>query len=203
MKNKKSFFLKIVIGIFLITGFSDCQKDNSEEIINEFSGRYTIVSIMSSIAIDCNNDGIKSNDYLQEISSGHTTDNKVNEGFFRIDNPRFFVEARPLSYHTNNAQLIAFNFPDQHILFLNENPQLPILGWYNISLINYRYEITDNKEIKIIDGNPKIQQKIANNLTVKRISKTVFELELNKKVFDFVSKTWKESIFKAKYKKII
>jgi hypothetical protein len=202
MKNTSFPLKKILILSLLIVGLLCCKKDDSADIINDFSGYYKIVSINSSISIDCNNDGIKSNNYLQAISSGYRLNNEVVSGFFDIDNPRFFVEARPIRSNGDNyAKLIAFNFPHQSIMFLNDNPQLPFLGWYSSGLINYSYEFVDNGEIKIKDGNPEFQTKTANNLTVKRKNKTEFELNMDIKLFDFVSKKWVESKVKVDYKK--
>jgi hypothetical protein len=201
MKHTHSFLKKILIISLLIVGLSSCNKDDSIEI-NDFSGYYKIVSINSSIPVDCNNDGIKSNNYLQEISSGYRLNNEVVNGFFNTDDPHFFVEARPIKSNRDNyAKLIAFNFPYQSILFQNDNPQLPLLGWYSRGLINYSYEFMENGEVKIKDGNPEFQTKIANNLIVKRKSKTEFELNVDIKLFDFVSKNWIESRVRVNYKK--
>ena len=201
MKHTHSFLKKILIISLLIVGLSSCKKDDSVEI-NDFSGYYKIVSINSSIPIDCNNDGIKSNNYLQEIASGYRLNNEVVNGFFNMDDPHFFVEARPIKSNGGNyAKLIAFNFPYQTILFQNDNPQLPLLGWYSRGLINYSYEFMENGEVKIKDGNPKFQTKTASNLSVKRKSKTEFELNGDIKLFDFVSKIWIESRVRVNYKK--
>jgi hypothetical protein len=201
MKHTHAFFKKALVLLFLIIGLLGCKKDDSVEMINDFSGYYKIISINSSIPIDCNNDGIKSNNYLQEISSGYRLNNEVVNGFFNIDNPRFFVEVRPLYYQNNYAKLIAFNFPYQSILFQNDNSQLPFLSWYNSELINYSYEFLDDGEVKIIANNPEFSNKIANNLTIKRKDKTEFELNMAIKLFDFVDKNWVESNVKVNYKK--
>ncbi|MEY4540719.1 MAG: hypothetical protein RLZZ306_2476 [Bacteroidota bacterium] len=200
MKNTSSFFKKPLIISLLIVGLSSCKKDDSVEI-NDFSGYYKIVSINSSIPIDCNNDGIKSNNYLQEISSGYRLNNEIVNGFFSIDNPRFFVEVRPLYYQNNYAKLIAFNFPHQYIMFLNDNSQLPFLSWYSSELINYSYEFINDGEVKIIANDPEFSKKIANKLTIKRKDKTEFELNMNMQIFDFVSKNWIESSIRVRYRK--
>lgn len=201
MKSTHSFLKKTLILSMLIVVLSSCKNDDSLNIINDFSGYYRIVSINSSVPIDCNNDGIKSNNYLQEISSGYRLNNEIVNGFFNIDDPWFFVEVRPTKSNNNYAKLIAFNFPYQSILFQNDNPLLPLLGWYSSGLINYSYEFMESGEVKIKDNNPEFQAKIANNLTVKRKDKMQFELDMSIKLFDFVSKSWVESRVKVVYKK--
>lgn len=201
MKNRKLSLKKLLLFPAIFIGLSNCQKDDSAEI-NDFSGYYKIVSINSSIPIDCNNDGIKSNNYLQEISSPHRLNNEFSDGFFRVDNPRFFVEVRPTKSNGDNyAKRIAFNFPHQYIMFINDNSEMPFLSFYSSELINYSYEFMENGVVKIKDGNPEFQTKTANNLTIQRKDKIEFELNMNKKIFDFVTKKWVESNIRVKYKR--
>ena len=65
MKKYLTKFTLIILSIVMIS----CNSNDDEIGINDFKGFYKIKSISSSLPIDLNNDGLKSNDCLQEIKS--------------------------------------------------------------------------------------------------------------------------------------
>ena len=94
-----------------------CTSDKDENLVNDFRGYYKITSIVSETPIDLNNDGLKSNNILEEISSPHTTLNGVYPNFYNAENGNNFAEVRPLVEQSNSTQFISFNFPEQYISY--------------------------------------------------------------------------------------
>jgi hypothetical protein len=187
--------------IFLIS----CSSDKIENAPNDFKGYYKVISITSETEIDLNNDGVKSLNILEEISSPHTTLNGVYPNLYNAENQDNYVEVRPADQQTNNAQLISFNFPEQSISYINNDMTLntPVLMEYASSLnINFYYEFIGSNEIKIIDKNREWNSKYGEIKNLTRTDKSNFELYLDKNMFDFSSKQWKSLKLKAKYKKV-
>ena len=67
MKTTKAIITICLISFFL----NSCSKENEtdEKVGNNFPGHYRVASITSDIAVDLNNDGVKSIDLYQEIKS--------------------------------------------------------------------------------------------------------------------------------------
>lgn len=182
-----------------------CTSDKDENLVNDFSGYYKITSIVSETPIDLNNDGLKSNNILEEISSSHTTLNGVYPNFYNAENGNNFAEVRPLVEQSNSTQFIYFNFPEQYISYLNDDLELniPILMHYTTSMnIDYKYEFINQNEIKIINNNPEWNSQFGEIKSLTRIDKNNFEIDLDKKMFDFSSKQWMVLKVKAHYQKV-
>lgn len=182
-----------------------CTSDKDENLVNDFRGYYKITSIVSETPIDLNNDGLKSNNILEEISSPHTTLNGVYPNFYNAENGNNFAEVRPLVEQSNSTQFISFNFPEQYISYLNDDLELniPILMHYTKSMnIDYKYEFINQNEIKIINNNPEWNSQFGEIKSLTRIDKNNFEIDLDKKMFDFSSKQWMFLKVKAHYQKV-
>jgi len=195
---------KLLLIPFLIF-LTSCNSDKDENLVNDFRGYYKITSIISETPIDLNNDGYKSNNILEEISSPHTTLNGVYPNFYNAEHGNNFAEVRPLVEQFNATQFIFFNFPEQTISYLNDDLELniPLLMHYTTSMNgDFTYEFMNQNEIKISDNNPEWNSKFGEIKSFTRIDKNNFEIDLNKKMFDFSSKKWMVLKVKAQYVKV-
>jgi hypothetical protein len=184
---------------------TSCNSDKDENLVNDFRGYYKITSIISETPIDLNNDGLKSTNLLEEITSPHTTLNGVFPNFYNPENGNNFAEVRPLVGQSNSTQFIAFNFPEQSISYLNNDLEMniPILMHYSTSMnAGIVYEFINQNEIRIIDNNPEWNSQFGAIKSLIRIDKNNFEIDLDKKMFDFSSKQWMDLKVKAQYKKV-
>ena len=200
---KKHFFKLtfFVVSILMIS----CTNNDDEMEINDFKGFYKIKSISSSIEIDLNNDGLKSNDYLQEIKSNYISYNGeiIN---FRYDNelrPNF-AEAWPTKYQSNNAQFLDIRFPIQRIdsIYQGNDDFVKMNMEYQKMYTGFIYKLTNNN-IEI-ESDPFNQFKFyeINTFEISRINKTEFEVIFDFKVYDFTENEWTETHLKAKYEKV-
>lgn len=183
-----------------------CDTENDNAPVNDFKGYYKITSIVSKTAIDLNNDGIQSTNILQELSSPHTTLNGVFSDFYNVSNPKNFAEVRPTEGQMNPTQFISFNFPEQSISYLNDDLALniPILMHYTTSMnVSLFYKINNQNGIEIIDNDTEWNAQFGVINSLQRMDKTNFEVDLDKKMFDFASKQWLVLKVKANYQKVV
>lgn len=185
--------------------FSCSSDSNGSKIVNDFKGNYQVTNIETDIEFDLNNDGISSKNMFLEITSPHTTPNGIIPDFkFKPEYPYNFVEARPAIDSQNQAQLISFNFPEQDLAFLNEDPNKPVLlfSGYSGKFNTYGYAFASQEKINLIDYNPEYNAKFGKINELVRLDKTSFKLYLTKKIYDFKDKQWKNANVIATYKKI-
>lgn len=182
----------IVIGVCF--GLHSCTSDKSESHLTPISGYYKVKSISSNVAVDMNNDGVKSADLYSEITAPYK-DSGLS--FFDFESPQNHMEVRPLPYQSNDAQLISLNIPDQYIL---ESNSVYFLGEYLRSFIAYRYEM-EGRSIKLISTNPAfIENGTLGNFQL--MADGNLKLEMSKKLFDFKDVEWKESELTIIYSKV-
>lgn len=196
---------KIMVSLLVISFFS-CSSDSSEpKIINDFGGYYQVTNIVTDIELDLNNDGIKSKNMLLEITSAHTTPNGIYPDFnFKPKHPWNLVEARSTIDSQIMTQLVNFNFPEQELAFLNEDPSKPILLFaaYSGKFNTFRYEFKSQNKINLIDWNQEYTAQYGKINELIRIDKTSFRLYLTKNIFDFKDKKWNNVNVIATYIKI-
>jgi hypothetical protein len=199
-----NYTICFIYGFILFSCNSD--KQQTETIINDFKGKYKIVAIVSDKDFDLNNDGIKSLNILSEIISPHTTPNGIiNDFHYYPENISSLASARPLPQHSgNDAQFISFNFPEQELSFLNQNPNLPVLlfSGYTGQFNYHTYVFKSQNEIKIIDNNPEYHSQFGEIKKLTRIDQNTFEIEITKRIYDFKDKSWFDANLVAKYIRI-
>lgn len=196
---------KIIILILTICFFSCTDDSNESKIVNDFHGKYHLTHIETDIELDLNNDGITSKNMFLEITSPHTTPNGIIPDFhFKPENPWNLADAGPAIDSQNQAQLISFNFPEQDLAFLNQDPNKPVLlfSGYSGKFNTYRYAFASQEKINLIDYNPEYTAQYGKINELVRIDKTSFKLYLTKKIYDFKAKEWKNVNVIATYKKI-
>lgn len=191
---------KFVIILLFGSLFMSCKKDGTTSIQDSFPGYYKVKKITSTVAVDMNNDGLKSSNLYYEISGPVTTPSGQRISFYDFESFRNYLEVRPLDYQTSTAKFITFNFPHQIIDSLSNNTLF--LMTYNNQFLAYTYEFTSNNRVRVTSSNPAYTDQIGkiNELTLNQDSSLT--IGLKKRVFDFVDKNWQEINIVAEYSKV-
>lgn len=181
--QKKDFAVLIMICLLI-----SCSSDNAENAMTSISGIYKITAMDSDVPIDMNNDGTASTDLYSEISGKHLFTGVSGHMSYDFESVFNLMEARPLTYHTNDAKLIAFNIPDQYIS--NTSDGHFYVASYIHSFINYSYDVDEiTNEIRLTNNNVQLVE----NGTITNCMKTAegrIEVHMQKQVFDFLSHQW-------------
>lgn len=186
--------------------FLGCSDDSNEkEVVNDFRGEYKIIDITSSVSIDLNNDGVKSNNYFAEFQSGHVRHNGeiVNFGW-NLNEPGRYAIARPTATNGYKIQFLDINFPKQRIspLFIGNDTFVDILMEYR-AMRTWLIYILENGQVRI---DPTATQDFQfhgiTNFNIKRLNVQTFEIKFNMNIYDFVDKTWVNSEITTTYSKV-
>lgn len=191
----KTFFLLLVVSLMLQSCFS-----NSNSPVNTLGGWYTLTSISSDTPVDLNNDGVRSLDFLGELTAryyDHTQQATIP--MFASTGSVYNAEIRPHAGNQNKTPSIDFNFPHQAIDSTSFSNRNYFLHWYQPAFEGFTYEIQKDQQIKLIDKLPISNKKIGTVTHLERINANSFELMMDKNVFDFVDKKWKIVQLKAIY----
>ena len=199
---KKTYVLFLLLASLLLA--LGCNKSNEELEINDFKGLYRITSILSSKAIDLNNDNNKSNNYLQEIKSDFITFNgQIINCNYDNNVKNNFAEARPATAIQNNTKFLDLRFPIQRIDSLYQ-------GNNDYEIINMDYKkITTGFIYKLLGNNVEIESDPFDDFTfykiknfyINRLNKNEFETKFDFNVYDFMDKKWVETNLKVQYVK--
>jgi len=195
---------KIIFLIIIICCYSCTDDSNETKIVNDFHGKYQLTNIQTDIELDLNNDGITSKNMFLEITSPHTTPHGIIPDFcFKPENPWNLADASQSNADSQNSmKFINFNFPEQNLAFLNEDPNKPVLLDYSVKFNTFIYEFKSQNEINLIDYNPEYTVQFGKINELVRMDKTSFKLYLTKKIYDFKAKEWQNANVIAIYKKI-
>ncbi|HEY3403952.1 MAG TPA: hypothetical protein VGK59_11225 [Ohtaekwangia sp.] len=193
----KNLPLLILISAIVLPG---CQSDKQDSFETAISGYYKIVSIESTVEADLNNDGIRSEDLYDEISSLHYTPGQEPTSFYDFESIQNYMEVRPLPDQTNDAKLIALNIPDQQID--NATSGEAFLSEYSHSFIAYQYELSDrSNKIELKNNNVGLSEE-GTILDFELQPDGFLKLEMTKEVFDFVDLAWIETDLTIIYQKV-
>ena len=191
----KTFFLLLVVSLMLQSCFS-----NSNSPVNTLGGWYTLTSISSDTPVDLNNDGVRSLDFLGELTAryyDHTQQATIP--MFASMGSVYNAEIRPHASNQNKTPSIDFNFPHQAIDSTSLSNRTYFLHWYQPAFEGFTYEIQKDRSIKLIDKLAADKEKIGTVTHLEPINSDSFELTIEKKVFDFADKRWKIVQLKAIY----
>lgn len=191
----KNLILVLLVSLVLQSCFS-----NSNSPVNTLGGWYTLTSVSSDTPVDLNNDGVRSLDFLGELTAryyDHTQQATIP--MFASMGSVYNAEIRPHAGNQNKATSIDFNFPHQAIDSTSLSNRAYFLHWYQPAFEGFTYEIQKDQQIKLIDKLPISNKKIGTVTHLERINANSFELMMDKNVFDFVDKKWKIVQLKAIY----
>ena len=197
----KSKYSKSLIAILSILAIS-CGKNDDELEVNDFKGFHQIVSIRSAIPIDLNNDGMKSNDYLQEIKSNYIDyEGDIIDYMYNNEDRYYLAEARPTKVQTNDAQFLDIQFPIQRIdsIFQGNDVYATMTMEYRTMRTGFIYKLINN-DIEIErDPFDQFEYYGISNFEIRRINTAEFEVFFDFKVYDFIENDWIETNLNARY----
>lgn len=197
MKKTALIFALLTIGIA-------CETSNQSPE-NDFKGFYKIHTIESSLPIDLNNDGIKSNDYLSEIQSDYTlhTGEIVNYNY-NPNNEWNFASASPLPLQQNETKFLNINFPAQSIdsVFMGNDTYEKINMEYRKLNTSFLYEIQNQNVSIASDPFDQFTFLGITNFDLQRINKNQFFVAFNFNVYDFIENQWVNTRLTASYTQI-
>jgi hypothetical protein len=178
-----------------------CLNDKNDSFETPISGYYKIVSMKSTTAVDMNNDGIKTKDLYMEIGGLHTTPDKQKLSFYDFESHGNYMEVRPLSYQTSNAQLISLRIPDQVIDDLTDGRFF--LMTYLHSFIFYSYKLNQRSgEIELTSNSAPeyVENGVLSKFELQADGS--LKLEMTKELFDFVDSKWIQADLTIIYQKV-
>lgn len=192
--------MKKALLLILTCTFIACSDDTPDRFENQLSGHYVITDIELSTErpIDLNNDGEKSTDIYHEIGSPHYLPNGDTITYHWFGSFQNLMEVRPLPETTNDAKLIAVNFPNQLIGELGNGKYYLIE--YGRSFIHYTYELQFNMDIKLTATPFEGDRGTLHNLAF--ISDGRLELTLTKQLFDFKDQKWVDAELTVRYERV-
>ena len=184
--NLKQFLTTILVAILVV----GCTKDDH---VNQtrISGIYKITAINAAVALDLNNDGVKSTDIYNEIKYYSLIKDLSSEMFYDFESTQNYMVARPLPYHTNNAQLISLNVPDQVIDTFGGD--LYYLSNYIHSFTAYSYELNGGSDVVTLHANDATIEENGTLKEMRIIEDGHLRLTMTKKFFDFTDLAWVET----------
>ncbi|CAH8283665.1 hypothetical protein EV196_102526 [Mariniflexile fucanivorans] len=198
-------YLNIVNLIILSFIVVSCSNNAEQTNTNDFAGYYKINSISSSLQIDLNNDGLKSNDYLQEIKSNYISyDNEIINYGYDNELTHNFAEARPTKYQSNNAQFLDIQFPIQRIdsIYQGNDRFVKINMEYEKMYTGFIYKLTNDNIVIESDPFSHFEFYDINNFVINRLNNIEFEVIFDFKVYDFTENDWIETTLKARFEKV-
>lgn len=178
-------FLLIILLIPII--FISCKDDdNTDSPFTDLSGKYKITSMQSSIPVDMNNDGIKSDDVLKEVTSPYIINETSNPGPFYSNSN---VTATVAYNKEKNEGSMFIPYPFQFVIY--DNGDSPFLGFYVMQFIGFSYKLNLDDEMEVTDISTEHQfadYGVANS--AKKIDKDSFIVVISAKLYDFKEKKW-------------
>ncbi len=113
----------VITGSCLLVLLISCQ-NGIEESLFPYTGYYKVISIQTNLAVDLNDDGIKSSDLFQEFSGKILTPDGKLLQFFDFNSPQNFLLIKPPTQNvflakspagTTHQGIVEINFPDQYL----------------------------------------------------------------------------------------
>ena len=193
---KRLFFeLFSVLTICLIV-FCSCNDKQEEEVsTNDFAGSYKITSLKAEISVDLNNDGLQSSDLYDEMTEPYRLVNPRDLDYTPLpmyDFNQINSYAKVPSMESASNKSLSLNLPFQYITYSN-------LSMYAHDLSFYFYDLDENDNVVLkgkLGDTPEVQV-----TRLERLDKDHFKVIYNAKIYDFVSKGWKETSVKALYER--
>lgn len=190
---------KLTIAIILTFLFAGCEVKESDGINNEFNGFYKVDSIVADVAIDVNNDGIASKDFLAEILAEHTlvpSGQKINMVFNDFGR---YAEVRPTYGQTNFARTISLNFPVQRFGGIENVIPAGLNYWKGLNFMQYNYMNDSDIEVINTENATATDGKI---LSLKLSDQDRFTVQIAIDIYDFKDAALKATTLSAVYKKV-
>ena len=193
----KRFFYELfsVLAICMLV-FCSCNDKQEEEIgVNDFTGYYKITSLKADISVDLNNDGLQSSNLYNEMTEPYRLVNPRDPDYtpfsmYDFNQINSYAKVAPMESASNKS--LSLNLPFQYITYSN-------LSMYAHDLSFYFYDLDENDNVILKDklgDTPEVQV-----TRLERLDKDRFKVIYNAKIYDFVSKEWKETSVNALYER--
>lgn len=193
--NTQAIFIFLVLtsGFFL-----SCSKADDVATTANISGKYHVVAMQSAIAVDLNNDGLKSKDLLQEVVPSYLVkEDGALERIVPLSNTSAI-----LSYDQdkNEGSLIT-PYPFQEMLGPIGNRE-PGLGTYVLQFLSLSFRIDAAGGVEVTEVSDKYQYTdLAVAKSVKIMDDDTFILGVAAKLYDFTERAWVECDVELECKK--
>ncbi len=173
----------ILILMFTLLLGNCSENEIIDDTLKQYTGHYSVVSYKSNTAIDINNNGILTNELVDQIPAFGFND----------------LEIRPHEYQTNKSKLISFTFPKTNITFdYDHNPEGFVTGFVkygygtffkfeNNSFLLEKKSYTENLYIDNVRSDKEVF--ITSDLEI--IDKNHLKISISKEYYDFSSTSWK------------
>jgi len=195
---------KYVVLSFLVLALVACSTSNKDVHSNDFIGYYKLQTISSSIAVDMNNNGIKTNNYLEEIKADYINYNGevINFGY---DNElrHNYASVGPPENLPGFAGFLDIRFPIQRIdsVFQGNDTYVTINTEYRKMTTGFIYIISVDT-VEIEDAMNHFEYFDINNFSINRLNTDAFEILFDFKVYDFTENDWVTTELYATYLKM-
>lgn len=204
----KLIMKKITLGLTLVSTilFVACNKEEEATDNNNFKGIYKITAISSSVAVDINNDGLTSNNFLEEISTPYINDDGTESAHLYDSNDRTnYADVKPLYCGCKNRTFINLRFPIQEI-----DSTLVSNNTYTYKTVEYKRMNTDIKYAIAGDQVTIDQASLGDwmgtyafsNFAFNCVNRNVFEVSFDYKVLDYAQNQWVQTNLKTTYQRV-
>lgn len=182
----KTYCLVLFISLLSLSGCND--NDEANPVVN-LSGEYKVTSILSSVPVDMNNDGVKSYDVLKEVTTPYVINKTSNFGPYYIGT---HATATVTYNKEKNEGSVLIPYPFQSVIYENESSAF--LNFYVMQFIGLSYKLNLNDEIEITSISTEHQfadYGIAKS--AKKIDKGSLLVVVSAKLYDFKEKKWMDA----------
>ncbi len=194
---KRLFFELFSVQTMCLIVFCSCNDKQEDEVsTNDFAGSYKITSLKAEISVDLNNDGLQSSDLYDEMTEPYRLVNPRDPDYTPLpmyDFNQISSYAKVPSMESASNKSLSLNLPFQYITYSN-------LSMYAHDLSFYFYDLDENDNVVLkgkLGDTPEVQV-----TRLERLDKDHFKVIYNAKIYDFVSKEWKETSVNALYERI-
>lgn len=203
MKHSISLFIKPIVWFFVIVVLAACSNDEHDPF-KQIAGKYRVISIRSNVELDMNNDGVKTDDLLKEITDEHRTLDNQMISFYDFSAPRHFLDIKYDEYN-GFGKSIAVIFPHQFIDVIGGDK--PFLSMYLDPILGYTYEIDNATGAFVLKERTTVYDSaIVDPISIEEVQildDGQLRLVLTKRIFDFVDLSWIEAKLTVTYEKVI
>lgn len=195
----KASLLKALLITFCFAPLCSCSNgtESGNDALNgkptsssSLSGSYNIISMVSDISVDLNNDGFASTDLFNEIDAA----------VFDISIPE--LEIKPVLYNNELENLMSFYLP--HSTVTTSTPTNPGSVKFSRNGLGYIYEFDKNtQKITIEDNDLNQDPAVYGHMeSINIIGYNQLEAIFTKYYYDFSTKSWKLLTITCLYIKI-
>lgn len=191
----KASLLKVLFAITFFSSIYSCSSSEETEqkkstaSSSSIGGSYNIISMISDIAVDLNDDKILSTDLLTEI----------DPEYFKSEIPE--LEIKPTVVNNELIPMMSFYLPLPKLNFTTPGKPHGAVQ-YTRSGLGYAYEFNNDTQTITINNNSGSNGIYGNINDVKVTGKNMLTAWFSKSYYDFATASWKTLKITCTYRKI-